>query len=57
MSTLSPSPLMIPELAITALPDDDIAIPMDNQWIVGSYSPDDFDINSRIFAINRGDQS
>jgi hypothetical protein len=29
-----------------------VAIPMDNQWIVGSYSPDDFDINSRIFAVN-----
>lgn len=26
-------------------------IPLDEQWITGSYSPDDFDINSRAFAI------
>ena len=29
-----------------------VAIPMDSQWVVGSYTPDDFDITSRIFAIN-----
>lgn len=27
-------------------------IPMDEQWIVGSYTPDDFDINSRVFTIS-----
>jgi len=27
------------------------AIPLDEQWIVGSYSPDDFDIVSRAFAV------
>jgi hypothetical protein len=26
-------------------------IPLDEQWITGSYSPDDFDINSRAFVI------
>jgi hypothetical protein len=26
-------------------------IPMDEQWITGSYSPDDFDINQRAFAL------
>jgi hypothetical protein len=26
-------------------------IPMDEQWITGSYHPDDFDINSRVFTI------
>jgi hypothetical protein len=29
-----------------------LAIPLDEQWIVGSYSPDDFDITSRAFAIS-----
>jgi hypothetical protein len=29
-----------------------MAIPMDQQWIVGSYSPDDFDITSRAFAVS-----
>lgn len=28
-----------------------MAIPMDEQWKVGSYSPDAFDINQRAFAI------
>jgi len=28
-----------------------MAIPLDEQWIVGSYSPDDFDILSRSFAL------
>ncbi len=27
-------------------------IPMDQQWIVGSYSPDAFDINSRVFQLS-----
>ena len=26
-------------------------IPMDEQWITGSYSPDDFDINQRAFSV------
>ena len=26
-------------------------IPMDEQWITGSYYPDDFDINQRAFAL------
>jgi len=31
-----------------------LAIPLDEQWIVGSYSPDDFDINQRsvVFTYN-----
>jgi hypothetical protein len=29
-----------------------MAIPMDQQWVVGSYSPDDFDIVSRAFALS-----
>jgi len=29
-----------------------MVIPLDEQWIVGSYSPDDFDITRRAFAIN-----
>jgi hypothetical protein len=29
-----------------------MAIPLDEQWIVGSYSPDAFDITSRSFAMN-----
>lgn len=29
-----------------------MAIPLDEQWVVGSYSPDDFDIVSRAFAIS-----
>lgn len=28
-----------------------LAIPMDDQWIVGSFTPDAFDINSRAFAV------
>lgn len=28
-----------------------MAIPLEEQWIVGSYSPDAFDINSRAFAL------
>lgn len=28
-----------------------LAIPLDEQWIVGSYSPDDFDINQRSMVI------
>lgn len=28
------------------------AIPLDEQWIVGSYSPDNFDITTRAFSIN-----
>ena len=27
-------------------------VPMDEQWVVGSYTPDDFDINSRVFTIS-----
>jgi len=27
-------------------------IPMDQQWIVGSYSPDAFDINSRVYQLS-----
>ena len=29
-----------------------MAIPMDEQWIVGSYSPDDFEILSRAFSLS-----
>jgi hypothetical protein len=29
-----------------------MAIPMDEQWITGSYQPDDFDINSRAFSLS-----
>lgn len=29
-------------------------IPMDEQWIVGSYNPDDFDINSRVYTVTLG---
>ena len=29
-----------------------LAMPLDEQWIVGSYSPDDFDITMRSFAIS-----
>jgi hypothetical protein len=29
-----------------------LAIPLDEQWITGSYEPDDFDINSRSFTIS-----
>jgi len=28
-----------------------LAIPLDEQWVVGSYSPDDFDINQRSMVI------
>jgi hypothetical protein len=28
-----------------------LAIPLDEQWIIGSYSPDDFDINQRSMVI------
>ncbi len=28
-----------------------LAIPLDEQWIVGKYEPDDFDINSRAYSI------
>ena len=28
------------------------AIPLDEQWIVGSYSPDDFDVVTRAFSIS-----
>lgn len=28
-----------------------MAIPLDEQWIIGSYSPDAFDINSRAYAL------
>ena len=27
-------------------------IPLDEQWITGSYSPDDFDINSRMYSLS-----
>jgi len=26
-------------------------IPLDEQWITGSYYPDDFDINNRAFSL------
>ena len=29
-----------------------MSIPMDQQWVVGSYSPDGFDITSRAFALS-----
>jgi hypothetical protein len=29
-----------------------MSIPMDQQWVVGSYSPDDFDITQRSFALS-----
>lgn len=29
-----------------------MAIPLEEQWIVGSYSPDDFDIVSRAYVLN-----
>lgn len=29
-----------------------LAIPLDEQWIIGSYSPDDFDINQRSMVIS-----
>jgi hypothetical protein len=31
-----------------------LSIPMDEQWITGSYTPDDFDINQRAFALTLG---
>ena len=29
-----------------------MSIPMDEQWIVGSYSPDDFQITQRVYAVS-----
>lgn len=29
-----------------------MAIPLDEQWVTGSYQPDDFDINSRSFVLS-----
>lgn len=29
-----------------------MAIPMDEQWVIGSYSPDDFEILSRAFSLS-----
>jgi len=29
-----------------------LQIPLDDQWMTGSYSPDDFDINSKMFVLS-----